>query len=87
MRSYGNGRRRMISRAGTNRTVELTLGLCDRATVQRIERWVGKLLCFRDPTGRKMYGVFWAPTINERDDTDAAEITLTAEEVTHSEQV
>lgn len=88
VRTYGQGRRRLVTRVGSVRSADISLEYVDRSTVDRLEGWAGRLLCFRDPMGRKFYGAYLEPSIEELDDGSGhANVTFTVYEVTHSEEV
>lgn len=87
VRTYGGGRRRLVTRKGTYRTADISLSFADRTTVRLLESWAGRLLLFRDPMGRKVYGVYLEPQIEEIDGDDGASVSFTITEVTRSEEV
>lgn len=87
VRSYGGGRRRLITRKGRFRSAEVAFDYCDRATVELLEAWTGILLCFRDPMGRKIFGFYLDVTSDEFDGDDGASVSFSITEVTHSEEV
>jgi hypothetical protein len=87
VRSYGGGRRRLITRKEKYRTADIALDFCDRPMVELLESWTGVLLCFRDPTGRKIFGFYLDVTADEFDGDDGASVSFSITEVTHSEEV
>lgn len=88
VRTYAGGRRRLVTRVGSARSADIALEYVDRDLVNRLDAWTGALLCFRDPMGRKFYGVFLDPSFEEQDDgSDHANVSFTVYEVTHSEEV
>jgi len=88
VRHYANGRRRVISRTSRHRTVPLEFDLVDeRDTLETLRGWCGQVVLYRDPRGRKVYGVFHELDIDENVSTDFASVSLTLTEVTYSEAV
>lgn len=87
VRRYAGGRFRSVTRKGTQRGLDVLLDPCDRDTVALIERYIGKPLLVRDPTGRKFFAVYYAPDITEHDDGTGAAVRLVLMEVTLTEEV
>lgn len=87
VRLYANGRFRSIKRAGAQQQLAATLAACDRDQVDWIEAHAGRLLLVRDDRGRKFYGTYYGPTIDEHPYDDEADVTLTLVEISHSEAV
>jgi len=87
VRPYANGRYRAINRAGVQSRHNVTLPACSRMQIAWIEAKAGQLLCIRDDRGRKYYGVYYNPTIDEHPYDTNADVTLSLIEVTHSEAV
>lgn len=88
VRTYANGRRRSVSRAGTVRSIAVAFDLvAARSTLTTLRSWRGRVVLFRDPYGRKMYGTFFAVDAKERIPVDVMECSLTLTEVSFSEAV
>lgn len=88
VRTYANGRLRLITRAGLARSYSLTLIACSRAQITWLENNVGQLFCVRDDRGRKIYATFFdVPVLEESTDPTLGDVTLALSEVTHSEIV
>lgn len=87
VRLYANGRRRAINRAGAQQQLAVTLPTCDRDLVTWIEAHAGRLLLVRDDRGRKFYGTYYNPTIDEHAYDENADVSISLIEITHSEAV
>lgn len=87
VRTYGGGRRRLVTRKTKYRAADVNLSFCDRSTVRLLEEWTGRLLLWRDPMGRKFFGVYMEPSVDEIDGADGASVSLSLTEVTYSEEV
>lgn len=88
VRTYANGRRRSVTRAGISRTINLTFDVvADRASLDLLRSWRGQVVLFRDPRGRKVWGVFYEIEIDENVAVDIAEVSLSLTELTVSEAV
>jgi hypothetical protein len=87
VRRYAGGRLRSIAVAGTQRQLQVTAEAVSRSVVRQIENWQGKLLCLRDPMGRKFYGVYLAPQITEATYMDGGDVSFTFIEVSYTEAV
>lgn len=87
--TLANGRERLLVRAGSRQAAGLRFEFCTREQVEWIEAHEAVLLCYRDHLGRKFYGMFISPQIDEDvwPGTDRANISLSFREVTHSEAV
>lgn len=85
-RMYASGRMRAIVRPGRPGAHQLRCLQVERADVDQLRAWVGKLLLFREPRGRKFYGWYRALPITELP-VDLADVDLTVDELTHSEAV
>jgi hypothetical protein len=83
-----NGRRVAVTQAGQKVEIPLTFDVVsDRALLATIRSWEGVLLLYRDPRGRKVWGLFWQPEIEENVAVDVATVSLTIVEISHSEAV
>lgn len=88
VRTMANGRTRVVTRAGTPRTAQVSLEYLTRPDVDWLESHVGDLLCFRDHLGRKFFGVYFdVPVTEVQYVSDRADLSLSLTEVTHSEAV
>lgn len=85
VRTYANGRRRSINRVGNSRTIALAPDWLTRSEVALLRSWRGKVVLFRDPTGRKVYGVFHALKSSPYILNDMERVSFTLAEVTVSE--
>lgn len=88
VRTYANGRRRHVARAGRQRTVTVQAEvLRNRVLLHSLRSWEGQTVLLRDPRGRKVYGVFFDLEIDENITADLATVSLTLTETTFSEVV
>lgn len=87
VRVYGNGRLRAINRAGGQKQLAATLPACDRDQITWIEDHAGRLLLVRDDRGRRFWGIYYSPTIDEHAYNTDADVSLTLVEVSHDEAV
>ena len=87
--TLANGRERLLVRAGGRQAASLRFEFCTREQVEWIEAHEAVLLCYRDHTSRKFYGMFTSPQIDEDvwPGTDRANVSLSFRQVTHSEAV
>lgn len=86
VRTYANGRRRIIRRAGTQRQLGVTLKLLTAEQVDTLAGWAGETVLIRDKRGRKLYCTWFDVTVIDHVD-GAHDVTVQAAEVTHSEAV
>lgn len=87
VRTYSGGRRRVVTRAGTQQTVGATLVLLTAMQVSTLESWRGALVLFRDSFGRKVWGTFLAVPVTDNLDDSTFNVALVLESITHSEAV
>lgn len=89
VRRYAGGRLRFIRRPGDKDNLTVSLTMVPQATVTAIKNWSGKLLMFRDPKGRKLFGQY--STVNMSEEPGPRElvrnVTFSFEEITESEEV
>jgi hypothetical protein len=87
VRTYANGRLRLVTRAGLARAISLTLPECDRDQIAWLENNVGKLMLVRDDRGRKIWATYFTMPVDENRYNMDGNITLALNEVTHSDVV
>lgn len=87
IRTYANGRTRLITQAGRPRSSKASLPHLTRAQVEWLEDHAGQLVLVRDAQGRKFFGAYFSPDFDERGFVDEAGTDLVFAEVTHSEAV
>jgi len=87
VRSYANGRQRSISGAGGRRTIDLEPDWLTRAEVALLRSWKKQMVLYRDPTGRKIYGVFHRVRSSPYILNQMERVSFTLTEVTFSEAV
>ena len=82
------GRLRLTLRTGLGQTTQATLPFCDRTQVAWVEGHIGQVVCIRDDRGRKSYGTYLAPEIDEWPySADYADVALKIEKITYTEVV
>ena len=80
-----NGRLRTVTRAGSARTLGVTLRNLTPAQVTLLRAWVGKTVLFRDVWGRKMFGAYFSIDVKDYRDRSAQDVSFALSEVTVSE--
>ena len=55
---YAAGRIRSVVRPGVGSGIKVAAAYVSRATADTLRTWVGETLMWRDPMGRKVFGVF-----------------------------
>jgi hypothetical protein len=87
VRRYAGGRVRSITRPGVKKQLNLNFDLASRADMHVLEDWVGQTVLYRDPRGRRLWGVFAA--VDEAEipgaEDDTVNVNLTLLEVTFDE--
>ena len=89
VRRYAGGRVRSVTRPGTTKLLSLSFELADRADMYQLEDWLGSTVLYRDPRGRRLWGVFGAvdegelPGVGE----DTVNVNLTFTQTTFDESV
>lgn len=88
-RRYAGGRVRAISRPGVKKQLGLNFEMANRSEFHTLEDWIGKTVLYRDPLGRRLWGVYGEVSGAEIPGaaTDALNVNLTLSEVTYSEAV
>ena len=88
-RRYANGRVRAISRPGSTKQINLNFQLATRSDMHQLEDWVGLTVLYRDPRGRRLWGVYGAVDESEIPgaDDDTVNVNITLSEVTVDETV
>jgi hypothetical protein len=87
VRTYAGGRRRSVTRAGAPNSLALSCDVIGRSTLNTLRGWKGQTLLYRDPRGRKLYGVFYRLGVSENITADLATVSFTLERVTRLEAV
>lgn len=80
-----NGHRRAVVSAGDDRTLTVTARLLTREQAETLDGWRGQTVLFRDPWGRKVYGVFWTTTTVDYKDRSVADVPFTLEQLSYDE--
>ena len=88
-RRYAGGRVRAITRPGSKKQLNLNFELASRADMHQLEDWIGQTVLYRDPLGRRLWGVYAAVDESEIPgaDTDTVNVNLTLLEITVDETV
>lgn len=85
VRTYANGRRRSITRAGEEGKYTVTLLLLTRAQVDTLRSWLGLEIQARDNRGRRFVGVCRGIAPREVRDRDRYHCTVAIDVVTAAE--
>lgn len=86
-RLMANGRLRSVVRAGSLRNIDLDCRLVDPTTEAKLNGWLGALLLFRDPFGRKEWGTFYDLTKTQQAFPGVVDLAFTFVKLTHDEAV
>lgn len=88
-RRYAGGRVRVISRPGVKKELGLNFELADRSQFHTLEDWIGQTVLYRDPVGRRLWGVYGQVSGAEIPgaDSDVVNVNLTLLEITFDEAV
>ena len=88
VRVYAGGRRRLVTRPGSTRTISVNALDLDRATKDLLVEWAGRLLLYRDLHGRRMYCTYTAPAVTDPVGRfEAYSVALVMTELTFDESV
>lgn len=87
VRPYANGVERSVTRAGGSRSVPLEPDWMTAEELETLESWATLPLLFRDPKGRKFYGVFFALDAEPYIVNDMAKVSFTVQRISLSEEV
>lgn len=83
VRAYANGRNRIITRAGTARSLPVTVRQATDADLDTLEEWRGELLMLRDHRGRLVYGTYFTLAVADYKDRSGYDVSLEFVESTH----
>lgn len=87
VRRYANGRLRVVARAGSAQTLQVTARNLTAAQVSQIDAWRGRVVLFRDVWGRKLYGAFFTMAVADYTDRSGQDVSFALSQVTFSEAV
>lgn len=89
LQSYTQGRRRSVTKVGTKKTISVEFAAATRAQAEQLEDWIGEVLLYRDPRGRRIFCQFFDAPVEEIPgaDTDVVNVSLTLHEITYNETV
>lgn len=84
VRTYAQGRRRVIRRAGRSRTYDRTFPAVSDAWLEWMGDHIGSTVMVRDPKGRLFFGVFWSLDVTDLPGGAPPDVTVEFEDVTYS---
>lgn len=87
IRTYANGRRRLVTRAGSARTLPVTLRQVSDADLDVLEEWRGRLVMVRDHRGRLFFGTYFSIDVTDYKDRSGYDVAVEVADVTHSIEV
>lgn len=89
VRRYAGGRTRSVTRPGVKKQLNLAFELAARDDMHTLEDWIGKTVLYRDPRGRRLWGVFGAVDESEIPGAsgDVVNVNVTFQETTFDESV
>lgn len=89
IRAYAGGRLRSITSARTKATYPIVLQLLNDTDTALLKTWRGRLLLLRDGEGRRVFGTYFARSIEDYYDAAGTlhDVSLTFQELTFDESV
>lgn len=87
VRRMANGRLRVVTRAGSQTTLGVTFRNLTPADLATVRSWAGRVVLFRDVTGRKLYCTFLEVEVEDYRDRSGHDAKVVLSEVTFSEAV
>ena len=87
VRDYAGGRFRLVTIAGVARKATITLPECPRDQINWLQSNVGNVVLVRDDRGRKIWGAYLNPKVNENQHNGNGDVMLVIDEITYSEVV
>lgn len=87
VRRMSNGRLRLVTSVGLNRTHPTTLRMVSDDDLATLEDWIGDLLLFRDHRGRLMFCTYFTFSVTDYKDRSGYDVTLSLSEVSSSIEV
>lgn len=91
VRRYANGRLRSVSSSASPTELSVELRLADRSDVDQVRTWMQAhtLLLYREPRGRRLWGVLFDLTVEEVPGAseDFADVSFTFHQVSYEEAV
>lgn len=82
VRTYAQGRRRIITRTGSAQVLTATLRQVTDADLVTLEDWRGGLLMLRDHLGRLVWGSYFELAVTDYADRSGYDVALTFQQVT-----
>ena len=87
IKRYAAGRVRSVVQPGVAGVLSISAAKVPRATADQLRLWVGEVVMFRDPLGRKVFGVFPSLTTTEAPGYTRPDVAFTLQETTWTEEV
>lgn len=86
---YTQGRRRAVTKVGSKKTIDAEFSTCTRAQAEQLEDWIGEVVLYRSPRGKRIFCQFFDVPVTEIPgaDTDIVNVSLTLHEITYDETV
>jgi hypothetical protein len=85
VRRYGGGRRRSITRPGTERTVSFEVAHLARATLRDLRDKIGRHVLVRTPRGAKVWGIIGGLSATESTNRNEVSVSFEVVQTTHQE--
>lgn len=82
VRTYANGRLRIVSRVGAKQQLGVTLEQVTDADLVTLESWRGVLLYLRDHRGRTLFGTYFSMKVDDYLDRSGYAVSVTFQQVT-----
>lgn len=76
VRSYANGRLRLIRTADTAQQVAVTFRLVTGPQLDQLDAWAGAVLLYRDHMGRMFHGVYLALKVSDYRDRSGYDVAV-----------
>lgn len=86
-RRYAGGRTRLITRVGTDHSVNVSITHASRATRETLTALAGQTVLLRDGRGRLVYGSFLALDVKEAQGLPYCDLGFTLTEITTDVEV
>lgn len=84
VRTYGQGRRRVVRGPARPLSGQVEVQLVDRPTLARLDQWAGHDVFIRTPRGHALFAVYHALEVVEHRWTDAVDVAFTFETLSRS---
>ena len=84
VRTYANGRRRVISSVGSAQQWGVTLSWVSQADLAWLTARLGRLVLLRDPVGRALWGTYAGLQVTDYKGRTECSVDLSVQSVSHS---